>query len=295
MKKKQRKFLFAGKTFLVKTNNKKINQLLDIYCFEFTATKKTDFTLKYFFREGNFDENLYILKNEWRSDEKVLHKSKNLIEIKSRKGKKSKLLSSVIDLKKNQAKTEIKTSKNFFWNFFVFNLAKIIAIYLNQHNGNIIHSSAIATKKHGFLFAGENDAGKTSILMLCPETNNLGEDLNFLFKKGNKFFVQSFPLISALTNLNKKTLEPFELKAVFFLSKSKKIKLKKLARTEAIVKLLKNDIQGTFNFQKIKIKERMTLYEELFKKIPAFTLYFPLKKGLWKKIERKIINEVDLK
>lgn len=289
------KFSFAGKTIKIKTNNKKLSKTITVYYPEFSSEKKEDLTLTYLFYEGNQEFNLYIMKDAWRSDEKISEKKNDFFVFKHKKGKNTKLISGFLDLKKKQGKFKITTDKNFFWGFFVFNMAKCLAVYLNDIKGNVIHSSAIAEKNHGFLFSGKSKSGKTTVIRTCPETTTLGDDLNFIFKKGTKFFVQMFPLIAMVSNINRQKAKAFELKAVLFLKKSKKIKLKKLKKPQAINKMLENDIQGTFNFQKIKTKERILLYNEMLSGIPVFILYFPLEKNLWKKLKPELKKAVNLK
>ena len=58
MKMIETKFGFAGKTVLIKTNNKKISQSMNARFPEFLSKKKADFTLEYFFSEGNTEHNL---------------------------------------------------------------------------------------------------------------------------------------------------------------------------------------------------------------------------------------------
>lgn len=286
----ERKFLFAEKTVLIKTNDKKLHTVLGVFFPEYASKNKVDLTLEYYFEEGNFDLSFFLLQKSWKSYEKIKEKKKNkLIEFKSAKGKSKKMLiSGFLDLEKNTGKIHIVTHRNFLWSFFIFNIAKCLAIYLNKYNGTIIHSSAVVKDKKAFLFSGKDNAGKTTITRLLPETKDLGEDMNFLFKKGKKIFVQELPFIKVMVNVSKRQAKPFELNTVFFIIKSKKLKIKKLTKIESIAKLLQNDVYGTLGFSKINAKERMALYEELFSCAPAYNLFFPIKNNLWQGIQKKI-------
>jgi len=295
MKEFKTNFLFAGKSILIKSNHKKLSKALSMYFPEFQSKKKADLTLDYDFREGNFELSAFMLKDRWRSKEKIKEIKKNVFVFSQKKGKNGMILSGTLDLNKKKGEFRVMASKNFFWGMFIFSLAKCLSIYLSDFNANIIHSSAIIDKNKAILFSGKNDSGKTTILYLCSEKEGLGEDLNFLFKKGKDFFVQVFPLIKMVTALNKKNSKAVKLKAITFLAKNKKIKLKKLSKTEAITSLLQNDIQGTFNFQKIKLDKRILLYQELFSEVPAFILYFPFKKNIWRAIEKKLDKAINLK
>lgn len=295
MKEFSSKFLFAGKTILIKSNHKKLSQALSIYFPEFQSKKKADLILEYDFTEGNFDLNSLIVKDEWRSKEKIRETKKDFFVFIHKKGKNGMLVSGALDLNKKKGNFRIKTSKKFFWAIFIFNLAKCLSIYLTDFNANIIHSSALADKNNAVIFSGGNDSGKTTLQYLCPEKEGLGEDLNFLFKKGKNFFVQAFPLIMMVTGISKKNSGAFKLKSVMFIKKSRKTKLKKLTKTDAIANLLQNDLQGTFNFQSIKLNKRISLYKELVSVVPVFILYFSLKKNLWKSIEKKLDKAIKLK
>jgi len=290
MKMLERKFLFAEKTVLIKTNDKKLHTVLGVFFPEYASKKKPDLTLEYGFRKGNFDLSFFLLQKSWKTYEKVReNKKKKLIEFKSRKGNSKKMLvSGFLDLKKKIGKIQIVTHRNFLWNFFIFNIIKCLAIYLNKCNGTIIHSSAVVKNKQAFLFSGIDESGKTTITRLLPETETLGEDMNFLFKKGKRIFVQEFPFIKVMVDVSKRQATPFELNTVFFIKKSKKLKIKKLTKIESIAELLKNDVQGTLEFNEINGKERLSLYKEIFSCVPAYVLHFPIKNNLWKKIQKKI-------
>lgn len=289
MKMFETKFSFAEKSILIKTNQKKINQMLNIFLPEFESKKKADLTIEYFFYEENHDLSFFVMGKKSIEIEKVFLQKNNKARFTSKKGKKNKMLvSGSFDLNKAYGRMELRMDRNFFWRFFVFNLAKCLVLYLTEKNANIIHCSALAKGNKAFIFPGKDNAGKSTVLRLCPETINLGEDLNFLFRKGKRFFVQSFPLVSLFTNTNKKTARSYELKAVIFLNKSKKLKIKKLNKIESIKKIFKNDAQAELNLPKTKVKERLFLYAEVFSAVPSFALFFPLRKNLWKKIEKKI-------
>jgi hypothetical protein len=290
------KFYFAGKTVLIKTNDRKVHQQASVYFPEFASTKKPDVTLEYCFYDQNKELSFDIMQKGWKAYEKMFLNKENIIIFKSKKRKNKKpAVSGYFDLKKGKGRIEFRMKKVFFWRFFVFNLAKCIAIYLNDYKGNLIHSSAVTKNKKGLLFPGKDNSGKTTIMMIYPEDNILGEDMNFLFKKGKKSFIQGFPFITVPSGITKKNTKPFEPKAVLFLKKSKKLELIKLAKNKAIEKLFETDIQGTTGFQNIKTKERIWFYSELFSKIPAFILKFPLKKEMWKKLEKELETAINLK
>ncbi len=289
------KFLFAGKRILIKTNNKKINEAINFYFPERVSKKKADLTIEYLFYKENFDLTVLMMKTPVKKFQKAfLRKEKTIF--KSRKGKKKKMLvSGFLDLKKKYGKIEFRMNNKFFWDSFVLNIGACLIAYLNEQKATIIHSSAIGKKNKGFLFAGKGEAGKSTILKLCAETVTLGEDLNFLFKKGKKFFIQIFPFNTRITDIQKESVKPFELKAVFFLHKSKKLRLKKMTKKKSIEKMVENDNYMPFGFYRTELKKKVMLYAELFSSVPGFFLYFPLKENLWQELEMEIKKKVDLK
>ncbi|MFH1694938.1 MAG: hypothetical protein ABH850_00735 [Candidatus Micrarchaeota archaeon] len=290
------KFSFSEKTVLIKTNSKKMHKILEVFLPEFGSGKKEDLILEYFFFEENSDMDFRIMKEQFVLLKKLKMKSKDKIVFESEKGKKGKMIiSGFLDLKKKHGKIKLRMKSDSFWRFFVFNLAQCLAFYLSSHNGAVIHSSALAENGKGFLFPAGDEQGKTTFLFLCPKTVNLAEDLNFLFRKEKKFFIQAFPFMMMLANITKKKAKKFELKTVLFLAKSKKLKLKKLTKREAVIKLLENDVNAMFGFQEIKFKERISFYSELFSHVPAFVLYFPLRENLWKEVKKKLNKTLDLK
>ncbi len=289
------KFYFAGKTVSIKTNNKKISNYLNLFQKEFASNKKPDLKLEYFFYKGNLDLNEQILKNRRNFYEKILfNEKKNLIKFKGKKSEKGKEhLFGWLDLNKNKGKIEIHANTPFFWNFFIDNLSKCIAVYFNDFECGLIHSSAVRKKNKGYLFCGAPTAGKTTTARMCEQGLILGEDLNFLFKKRKKFFIQSCPFNSVPFILEKKSSEPVELKAVFFIIQAKKLKLEKLSKFEGTAKLIMNDYYGPLNFTKIKAKERLGLYSDLMQKVPAFLLRLPIQQKVMEKIEEKLEKELN--
>ncbi len=293
MKMYETKFSFADETFLVRVDDKKVFQLMKAFTPEFESKKKPDLTIDFHFHRKNVDFNFVLLDLQKKAlSSAIQQKNKNIVELKSIKGSKKKFVSGFINLKKNYAKIDINVKRVYFWGFFNFNFAKIVAIYLtNKKKGNIIHSSGILKGKKAVLFSAKDDGGKSTIMLLCPEAQYLGEDQNVLFFRKGKLFVQAYPFIGTLSNIAKDNAKAFELETLFFLKKAKKFSTAKLNRTQAIGKLLENDIQGTFRFSNIKTKERIELYEKISEKVSVFSLRFLIEAKLWKKIDSFLKKE----
>lgn len=290
MKMGESKISVAGKTISIKTNTKKLNEVIKIYLPEFGSKRKTDLELEYFFYE-DISSSCSLSWNKWEySKELKWNEKKRIAFFKDNQGKK-KIISGKLDLNKGKGKIKFRIKREVFWRAFILNLLKCLAIYFNKNNASIIHSSSISRKGKVLLFPGKSETGKSTIALLHKGTA-LGQDRNIIFKKGKKFFVQAFPFTELAANISKNKSKKTELKAVLFLNQAKKLKLKKLNKIQAIQKLLKNDVHGNFNFQKIRAVERLAFYTELFSEIPAFSLFFPLNKNLAEKIEKKMEKQL---
>ncbi|PJA19196.1 MAG: hypothetical protein COX63_01715, partial [Candidatus Diapherotrites archaeon CG_4_10_14_0_2_um_filter_31_5] len=102
MKEFKTNFLFAGKSILIKSNHKKLSKALSMYFPEFQSKKKADLTLDYDFREGNFELSAFMLKDRWRSKEKIKEIKKNVFVFSQKKGKNGMILSGTLDLNKKK-------------------------------------------------------------------------------------------------------------------------------------------------------------------------------------------------
>jgi hypothetical protein len=93
------------------------------------------------------------------------------------------------------------------------------SILLLKKDAVLLHSSAVIVDGEAFIFFGHSGAGKSTSALLFHEIGYpvLSDDLNILFKRSEKWFVQASPFIS---EVKKVQAGVFPIKRIFFLFQS---------------------------------------------------------------------------
>ncbi|MDP3142346.1 MAG: hypothetical protein Q8N14_00135, partial [Candidatus Omnitrophota bacterium] len=151
-----------------------------------------------------------------------------------------------------------------------------ISPYLPPHS-LLLHAAGIKNKSRGYLFLGKNGAGKSTICRLSKGYKILHDDLiKAEYQAKDKRF-----RIYALRN----PLQKVELKQLFFIKKSRRNKIERMPAARA----LREGIKNTFDFQKsVFFKDfsdnKIEMAMKLFRKVPAYKLYFRKDSSFWELI-----------
>ncbi len=119
-------------------------------------------------------------------------------------------------------------------------LGELVRKTIIKRQGLIIHASAIAIKdKNAYIFIGESDQGKSTILrkLMKYDTQGLCDDSVVMLKKGSKYFIYQTPFPERLWN-TPKTKKSYELKGAFFLKKSTKCEINILTKAEMLARII---------------------------------------------------------
>ncbi|QQS44430.1 hypothetical protein IPM65_02415 [Candidatus Roizmanbacteria bacterium] len=120
---------------------------------------------------------------------------------------------------------------------FQFFLKLILQSILGSRKGFILHSSGITDDQHAFLFLGPNGIGKSTIVdNLSQKYRPYADDMVIVRKIEREWYAFQLPLEKK--RYKKIPDSKMPIRALFYLSQSKKTKLQKISSTEASKKLL---------------------------------------------------------
>lgn len=198
-----------------------------------------------------------------------------------------------------------KKTKIFFpnslYHFYLFNCAlkNIVSGYLINHQGCMIHGSAVEIAGGGVIFAGESGAGKSTIAKKL-RAKILADDRSLIRFIGNKSRVFGSPFYERI-DFEKNQIN-LEAKAIFLLkkkTKANKIQIHRLiSSSDAIFRIIPHIavLEVLPEAQKHRQWRQVFLRaEKLVRSVPIYTLSWPLGKidsqTLYKSLYDKLIKD----
>lgn len=175
---------------------------------------------------------------------------------------------------------------------------------LNSSGGMLLHASSVVIAEKGFVFMGDEGAGKSTIRTLLSQYMSLGDDTAIIRKRGNKIYLYGSPLYqrTKMAYPNKKVLvagifslvqAPFNLIQTLDLPSqlrqlSNNVWLSGLDGFQNEKQALARTLLSFSNFQRV-----FTLY---FKKTPEIgTLLLAFSQHSWHaKIPRRIFSKANI-
>jgi len=167
--------------------------------------------------------------------------------------------------------------------FVTFAYSQILA----SCGGMLLHCACVVRKGRAYLFFAKPGGGKSTVAKLSRKYTVLGDDIVAVRKNKNRFIAFSTPWRqSKLVKPHPKISAP--VKAVFFLHKSKDIRLQPLADHEALVRFLSRCIHF-FLYTEIPLAKKIFFTAaDFFKNIPAYDMYFRKDKNFWPILDKVI-------
>ena len=150
---------------------------------------------------------------------------------------------SYINICKNVSKN--KTLCFYYISLAIFEkvLANIISELLINNNGFILHASAVKVNNKAVIFMGESGAGKSTIrLLLYPKLASLSDDKAIIKRQNKVDYYYQTPFIEK-SNKIKKNPTNYPIDRIFFLRKSKSLRVKSLSNNEQIIALFLKQFQ----------------------------------------------------
>lgn len=119
---------------------------------------------------------------------------------------------------------------------FNFLCKTILASFLLNHNGVILHASSIAYKNKAILFAGREGAGKSTIVKLIPEYPTLNDDFAIIRKIEKEYYLFSSPFYE--TNPFPKKKRIVLIDRIYFLRQSNICAGLPIDKNEALIQIM---------------------------------------------------------
>jgi hypothetical protein len=162
--------------------------------------------------------------------------------------------------------------------------------YNGQPPAMVMHACGILRSGQALLFTGPSDAGKTTIARMCGKRD--GEVINDEMllvtrpgQNGSGVCVESAPFIGRIS-VWRNVKAP--LRCIFMLKKSSRTGVRRIDRSEAYLKLMRQIITPAYIGQKDKravISQMSEFSDEVTKAVPVYELEFSLdRKSLWETV-----------
>lgn len=161
-------------------------------------------------------------------------------------------------------------------------LRTLLALYLPQHGGVLLHASAVRHEGRGYLFAGRSGAGKTTVArLLADRAEVLSDELVAVRRTPAGWQVFGTPFwgdfARAGANLSA------SLHAVYLLRHAKQHHLEPLPRRDALTAILRCSLQFAEGAQ---VAEWMlSVVSALAREVPTYRLHFLPDAGFWTLLE----------
>lgn len=179
-------------------------------------------------------------------------------------------------------KMDHASQEYFLWPHTLAPLRLLFRMLFNANNdGIILHASSVEQGGDGYVFVGPGDSGKSTVARTLEAARTLSDDMTVIRKVGKVYKVYPNPWWNCGRGISvKDPRSPAVLKAIFFIEKSGKTRIKKLSYKKALGNLIYGDQafqQVDFFENRQGIKSFYVFAKELAHKIPAFRLR--IKKG----------------
>lgn len=175
-------------------------------------------------------------------------------------------------------KRRLLSFNDHFRNIFVY--------YLLRNNGLLLHASALAKNRQGYVFAGPQGAGKSTVRKISRKFTCLGDDSAIIRKKNKQYFLFGSPFYQKTRTFypNRKVI----LRAVMILRQSYHDRLMRLAKDIAAKKILENAFLSGLGPKREEMEILFNYSWLLVKKVPVFDLYFRKSDLFWNLVEKGI-------
>lgn len=185
---------------------------------------------------------------------------------------------SVIDL--NLKKGYLKNLNNIYeFNSF---LRILYSIFLVEEKGFLLHSASLIRENKGYLFCGQSETGKSTIIKINPQYLALTDEISIIKKKKDGFYIYNSPFWGELSPRQTENINT-KVEAIYILHKDKKNFVTKITQKETIIKLVSNIILYTQNLE--INKKLLSVSIDFCKKVKAYDLHFLPNLSFWEVID----------
>lgn len=160
-------------------------------------------------------------------------------------------------------------------------LRTLMALYLPQHGGVMLHASAVRYEGWGYAFAGRSGAGKSTVArLLSGVTEVLSDELIAVRRTANGWHVFGTPFWGDFARAGANLSAP--LRGVYLLRHAKQHQLERLSRRDALAAILQCSLQFA---EGAEVAEWMlNVVSALARDVPVYRLHFLPDRGFWEMV-----------
>jgi hypothetical protein len=157
-------------------------------------------------------------------------------------------------------------------------LRALLALYLPQHSGVMLHACAVHHQGHGYLFAGRSGAGKSTVArLLSDQVEVLSDEVVAVRRVGGVWQVYATPFWGEFARAGANRRAP--LHSIYLLKHASQHRTELLRRGEALRALLQCSLQFAEGAQ---VAEWMlAVVSMLVRDVPAYRLHFLPDPNFW--------------
>lgn len=157
-------------------------------------------------------------------------------------------------------------------------LRTLLALYLPQRDGVLIHASAVRDEAWGYVFAGRSEAGKTTVArLLADRAEVLSDEIVALRRHPGGWRVHGTPFWGDFARAGANLSAP--LHAIYLLRHHIEHRVESLRRRDAMTDILQCSVQFAEGTQ---VAEWMlNVVTNLAQEVPVYRLYFLPDAGFW--------------
>jgi hypothetical protein len=171
--------------------------------------------------------------------------------------------------------------KLFSENSFESFLRILCSLILPEKDGLSIHASSLIRNGKAYVFPGESEAGKTTIVRLSPEATLLTDEISIIRGIGSIPVAYGTPFRSDLEASGDNVSAP--VKGLYFPVKDNENYLYKLNNKPALARLLSNVV--IFGQDHNLIQKAFYLAYDLVRSLPCYELHFLPEPSFWNCID----------
>ena len=158
---------------------------------------------------------------------------------------------------------------------------------LAPSDGMLLHAAAIVKDKKAFLFLGRSGAGKSTAASLSKRYKVIGDDVVAVKRDGLSYSVFPTPWKQAPFTKSAERSEA-EIRAFFFIKKSRKISFKPIPPEEALEKIIYSHIHFFDYTQRPLLDDIFATASYFARDIPAYDMKFTKENDFWPELEEAV-------
>ena len=165
-------------------------------------------------------------------------------------------------------------------------------IIIREHEGFLLHSSAVARRNKCYLFTGFSRSGKTTVASLAQSFTVLADDGIPVRRRGSDFYAPSTPwnLMYPPWNGNfGEVVEDAKIEKIFFLNRGSGVSFKELTPAESVARLIRHLIPSLVWLNYYDPEEVRTTFElcsQFCHAVACYDMYFSLEEDFWDELSK---------